>query len=367
MDEGKPEGPSYIKPFSDVRQNSNFNYDYKKPREGSDTYKGGRNGSTEPQKDYRYERHADRSKERREGPEQLQPQVTTVSKHWYDEYPVEDRRKQIEESLKERKHRLEQEEIERKELEARQQQELERYKQYPKYEAYPKNTEGSNSNTNEGFKPNRDYHNYPEYNRTREGEERTTEMYERYLPKRNEALNKEQPVYDKKDYFNKSPRMENPDFSKSAKYEAKYFDKSPKYENEKLDYSPKFNNDDFDDIKGQQYQCRSYNRNMGISKRAFARPTSSNIEEFDRMPASHEEKYGGRSASHGFDRQFKYAPQPTFNIQPEENYSRCELKFNKKSVNYDMTEIELPAYCKNHPEGKLLYVITPEGKESELG
>lgn len=32
-----------------------------------------------------------------------------------------------------------------------------------------------------------------------------------------------------------------------------------------------------------------------------------------------------------------------------------------------MSEIELPAYCKNHPDGKLLYIITPEGKDSDLG
>jgi len=32
-----------------------------------------------------------------------------------------------------------------------------------------------------------------------------------------------------------------------------------------------------------------------------------------------------------------------------------------------MSEIELPAYCKNHPDGKLLYIITPISQESELG
>lgn len=47
--------------------------------------------------------------------------------------------------------------------------------------------------------------------------------------------------------------------------------------------------------------------------------------------------------------------------------TKCDLKFNEKSINYDMSEIELPAYCKSHPDGKLLYIITPEGKESELG
>ena len=48
--------------------------------------------------------------------------------------------------------------------------------------------------------------------------------------------------------------------------------------------------------------------------------------------------------------------------------NRCGIKFNTKSVNYDMSEIELPAYCKTHPEGKLLFIITPHsGQESELG
>lgn len=32
-----------------------------------------------------------------------------------------------------------------------------------------------------------------------------------------------------------------------------------------------------------------------------------------------------------------------------------------------MSEIELPAYCKQHPDGKLLYILTAEHQESELG
>ena len=59
--------------------------------------------------------------------------------------------------------------------------------------------------------------------------------------------------------------------------------------------------------------------------------------------------------------------QPLYGGFGSNEEKNCELEFNKKSVNYDMSEIELPAYCKNHPDGKLLYIITPEGQESELG
>lgn len=105
-----------------------------------------------------------------------------------------------------------------------------------------------------------------------------------------------------------------------------------------------------------------------IHKRAFLNPSKEEGERYNAFE-DREPRQFGKSASHGFERNFKSYGL----INKNQTYNgnvldiKCDLKFNEKSINYDMSEIELPAYCKSHPDGKLLYIITPEGKESELG
>lgn len=119
-------------------------------------------------------------------------------------------------------------------------------------------------------------------------------------------------------------------------------------------------------MRYNESQSKSYNRSTGIHKRAFALPNAFGRESQDSFVYTDNRQFG-RSASHGFDRHFRTSQNSNIGVQPQYEFPKCELKFNKKSANYDMSEIELPAYCKNHHDGKLLYIITPDGQESELG
>ena len=51
---------------------------------------------------YKYD---DLARRRDDNAKELQPQATPVSKHWYDEFPVEDRRKQLQLSIQRRKEK----------------------------------------------------------------------------------------------------------------------------------------------------------------------------------------------------------------------------------------------------------------------
>ena len=103
-----------------------------------------------------------------------------------------------------------------------------------------------------------------------------------------------------------------------------------------------------------------------IHKRSFLNPKADE-KHYDIQ--DNQEKLIGKSATHGFERNFKHFGDFINGQEIRDNFqsNKCDIKFNTKSVNYDMSEIELPAYCKTHPDGKLLYIITPERKESELG
>ena len=92
-------------------------------------------------------------------------------------------------------------------------------------------------------------------------------------------------------------------------------------------------------------------------------------KEYEIQNLNVNDKAQGRSASHGLERNFKSSQVSSqqSDTQEQNQIYKCDIKFNKKSVNYDMSEIELPAFCKSHPDGKLLYIITPDGRESELG
>ena len=297
----------------------------------------------DPQRDFKERQepeHYDRRYERyrRDGPEQLQPQVQSTGKHWYDEYPVVDRRKQIEESIKERKTRQDFEEQERKERSYVPQN----YDNYQPEANYPEFNKNSARGDSQGANPDQ-YALYKKY----ENGGRDGYSYPNYEPQfRNEQ-------------FSKSHNEFNPSSFNKNKYD--FISKSPKYD-AKEGLNSSFDNAGFDDLIAQKNQSKSYNRNMGIHKRAFAQPKSS---EFSGMEPAEPHQYG-RSASHGFTRHFQ-APSFKSQFPRSQDYRAAELKFNKKSVNYDMSEIELPAYCKTHPDGKLLYIITPEGMESELG
>lgn len=60
-----------------------------------------------------YEKYVPKDRDRREGAGELQPSVQTAGKHWYDEYPVGDRRKDIESTMKARKDKEERDKLER--------------------------------------------------------------------------------------------------------------------------------------------------------------------------------------------------------------------------------------------------------------
>ena len=90
--EGDNSDNAYIKPFGEVRQSKSF-----EPKRGENA-----EGRQQMRKDDR-EWIEEYKKRRGDTSQQLQPQVQLPTKHWYDEYPVEDRRKQLEECIKKRK------------------------------------------------------------------------------------------------------------------------------------------------------------------------------------------------------------------------------------------------------------------------
>ena len=224
---------------------------------------------------------------REERTEELQPQEVKTTKHWYDEYPIEDRRKQLQESVQRRNFRKSQEN-------AFQEPAFDRAQSYDRY-AQP---------SHEGYEHTRD---------------RSSDHAEQRF-----------------------------DFGKSGG-----FDKN-----------------DFNENNDRKYFSRSYNRNGNNNKRTFVKPALEQDEPRFGSLTPNDHRNMGKSASHGIGRNFQNYAQPTFNPSyGAEVTNRCDIKFNTKSVNYDMTEIELPAYCKKHPDNKLLYIITPHGAEgeSELG
>ena len=94
--EGEGPNNAYIKPFGEVRQSKIFE---SKQVDENESRSQTRKDNREWIEEYK----------RRRGDtfEQLQPQVQLPSRHWYDEYPVEDRRKQLEEWIKKRKEEKE--------------------------------------------------------------------------------------------------------------------------------------------------------------------------------------------------------------------------------------------------------------------
>jgi hypothetical protein len=371
MDEGNRSNLSYIKPFSAVRQPSEGYLDFKQDRGGQDKQnfrqEQFRDDISEPKYDMNYERHRDR----RERPEELQPSVEASSKHWYDEFPIADRRKHLEESIVERKREQERqekmklEEEHRIKEEMRIKEELEKYKdnqKYSKYEnydskSYQKYTQQESSS--QGF-------NHRKFENKNEVEGPKGEQYDPYFSLNEKNVFKSSQSEFKNERHNpKEQEYKKYDFQKEIKYSQDFSaSKSPTFRG---NGSPRFERSNFDDITNQN-KSRSYNRSNGIHKRTFINPKS-NKEEFHITDVSQDERNIGKSASHGFERHFKGKSPPSYNqnYNRKESTSTIELKFNKKSANYDMSEIELPAYCKTHPDGKLLYVITPEGHESELG
>ena len=204
---------------------------------------------------------------------ELQPQVVQASKHWYDEFPIEDRRKQLQQSIQRRKE---------------------------------KEFQFFNQHNNQKVENHRD---------------RSCDNVESRLG-----------------------------FHRNSQ----------------------FDQNDIRDLSDKKYFSRSYNRSGYVSKRTFAQPLKGQESaELNVGPSTPMDlRNYGNSMSHGLGRNFRSHAETTFRqlSHTEQNINKCGIKFNTKSVNYDMSEIELPAYCKTHPEGKLLYIITPHsGQESELG
>jgi hypothetical protein len=300
----------------------------------------------EPPREYKYDNYY---KDRREGQDQLQPQVQSTGKHWYDEYPIGDRRKLIEESIKEKRVKEEKEEQRRLDDERRhldREQKHNEFESYGKYE-YADGNRSSDSKKRQGIEP------YP------------SSFYKKYEP------NNE--IKDEAKYSQYEPQFINGDFRRSQQefnpqnYDQDYLKRSPRENKYTRHRDASVDRQGFEDLVDTKHQSKSYNRSLGIHKRAFANPRGSHNDSKD-FSNNDNERQIGRSASHGFDRQFRYNRQPVRETYQDPNeYRGCELKFNKKSINYDMSEIELPAYCKNHTDSKLLYIITPDGQESELG
>ena len=300
----------------------------------------------EPPREYKYDNYY---KDRREGQDQLQPQVQSTGKHWYDEYPIGDRRKLIEESIKEKRIKEEKEEQRRLDEEQRH---LDREKKHNEFESYGK-YEYADGNRSDESKKRQGIEPYP------------SSFYKKYEP--NNEIN------DEAKYSQYEPQFINGDFRRSQQefnpqnYDQEYIKRSPRENKYTRHRDASVDRQGFEDLVDTKHQSKSYNRSLGIHKRAFANPRGSHNDSKD-FNNNDNERQIGRSASHGFDRQFRYNRQPVREIYQDPNeYRGCELKFNKKSINYDMSEIELPAYCKNHTDSKLLYIITPDGQESELG
>jgi hypothetical protein len=369
MDEGNKNGPSYIKPFSAVRNIEKPSFNQHLPRD--DRYE--RQYNLEDIRKSRADLELDKNYERnRERPDRLEPNVMNTSKHWYDEYPVGDRRKNAEEGLYKKRMKKELEEKQKEEEEFRRKKELEKLKENrlnPKYEQYeiPKYQKYNSPEERDEGLNGRGYENKGELDDGR------SMKYDPYYTLKDKNVftgstqNFEQERFNQVQTDNRNYQMLN-----DQRYSQDFgMNKSPSFKNVNPDLvsSPRFERNNFNDLTNQKNHSRSYNRNIGIHKRAFANPNAKN-DDLQNSRISNDDRQLGRSANHGFERNFKGVNQSSLSNQSfygAENFVKCELKFNKRSANYDMSEIELPAYCNNHPDGKLLYIITPEGHESELG
>lgn len=369
MDEGNKKSPSYIKPFSAVRNIDKPNFNQQMSRDERYERQYDRDQITKSHKDLKFDINYERQRER---PEKLQPNVMNTSKHWYDEYPVGDRRKNAEEGLQNKKLLQELEIKQREEEELRNKQELERFKENrlnPKYEQYdiPKyQNYNLSEERNEGYS-DRVYDNKGEFDDGR------SQKYDPYYTLKDKNVFASSSQDFGQERFNQAqPDNRNYQIPNDQRYSQDFrMNKSPSFKNPNTDLvsSPRFERNNFDDLTNQKNHSRSYNRNIGIHKRAFANPNAQK-DDLHNSRVSNDDRQLGRSANHGFERNFKGNNQSSFSNQSfygRENFVNCELKFNKRSANYDMSEIELPAYCNTHPDGKLLYIITPEGHESELG
>lgn len=222
---------------------------------------------------------------RRDEPEHLKPTVKSVGKHWFDEYPVEDRRKQLQDSLKERK-------------------------------MYEEQTEQINYHQSYVKKDYRDSQREYKYDQAHK--------YSSY-----------EPIFMNKDAL-KSHDEFNPDrFDKlNAKTSQQDFCQSPN--RDPLQRSSRFENNphndslekkEFHSFGKQKPQSKSYNRNLGMHKRAFV----NHQQRDERREAEREEKQYGRSASHGFERNFRGINLPPYaqNDPQETEHLNAELNFNK--------------------------------------
>lgn len=207
-----------------------------------------------PHRDYKYEQYY---KDRKEGPGQLQPQVQSLGKHWYDEYPIADRRKLIEESMMKKKI-MEQEEEQLRMANKQRPREFESFKENYDYSDGNKSEE---SDKRQGIEP------YP------------SSLYKKYEPKNDSG-------YEKK-YSQYEPQFINTNFRKSQQelipqsYEQDYIKRSPRVNKFNQQREPILDNHDFEDIVDTKHQSKSYNRNMGIHKRAFVSKKDSNLESRD--------------------------------------------------------------------------------------
>lgn len=312
MEEEKSKEEKFvIKPYSNTKKTEEKEPEFKlsSPTNKKDEYK-------QPEIYQSQDFQKERQRPRDDRTTELKPQVQSVAKHWYDEYPIEDRRKQLEESIKRRKERLQQEEQYK-------QEDLARRQEYDN----PRQTNGLNQNN--VFTDNHE------------------------ITKNNEFI--------QSNGFTHNNR---------ASQEI-YRDRSFDHPENKFEFhkSPNFEKDEFNEVSATKYYSRSCNRNTEIHKRSFVNPSHQKREKEVFNPSNLvDQRQFGKSASHGIGRNYRQPPaqQPSFK-QYKEIVNKCDIQFNTDHVNYDMSEIELPAYCKNHPDGKLLYIITPLDQESELG
>lgn len=213
-----------------------------------------------PKKTYNYQKY---DRYQRDRPEQLQPQAQSVGKHWYDEYPVEDRRKQIEEGLKERRTKDDF-------------GEPEQYEKEPPQNGYP--------HKNEEF-------NY-------EGHQKYSNYEPMFLSK---EQRKSQDEFNPTHFKDLQYKYSQEEFNQPQNIEGEFKNQSPRFENEQLNDS--FENKELKEFGKQKHQSRSYNRNLGIHKRAFVNHQQPQ-NELREPTGYYEEKQFGRSASHGFERNF---------------------------------------------------------------
>jgi len=84
---------------------------------------------------------------------------------------------------------------------------------------------------------------------------------------------------------------------------------------QRYDANIKSDKDEFSDISEQKYYSRSYNRSGAIHKRSFVNPKYNQVEDEQIVYPSTpiEQRQLGKSASHGIGRNYKNAPQLTFN------------------------------------------------------